>query len=408
MGFAPIARCRVCDSPELFEVLDLGVQPLANAFVGPTEPPPPRFPLVAVGCAECSVVQLSGTVDPRLMFDDYAYFSSYSSSMVATMRDLAQRTVTDERLEPRDLVLEVASNDGYLLRHYRDLGIRTLGVEPAANVAAVALDEGIDTRVEYFTARLAADLRREGVAPRVIHANNVIAHVPDVHDFVEGLRLLLHEDGIVIVETPYLVDLIDRVLFDTIYHEHVYYWPLAALVRVFAEYGLVLARCEHIDVHGGSLRAVWRHRRSDDHGLEATYLGEETARRLTSADSYAVFARDVAGSGRRLVENFEAVTSSGLSLAGYGAAAKATVLLNYAAVGESTLCFVVDRNPAKQGRLVPGTRIPIVSLDVLQQSRPDALAVFVWNIWTEVAAQLHWYVESGGRLLDPLAGRRDQ
>ena len=405
-GFRPIARCRVCEGSALFPVLDLGSQPLANAFVAPTDPPPPHFPLAALGCAGCGTVQLSGTVDPHLMFDNYLYFSSYSSSMVTAMAELARQTAARRDLRKGDLVVEVASNDGYLLRHYEEMGMRTLGVEPAANVAAVAIDEGIDTRVAYFTADYARELRSEGLAPKVIHANNVIAHVPAIHDFVEGLRVLLADDGVVVLETPSLVDLLDQLLFDTIYHEHVFYWSLGALAELFGRHGLVLEECEHVARHGGSLRATWRHRRGPgDEGSGSSPLLAESALRLTSPASYASFAADTARSGEALRTAFTSIRAAGRSLAGYGAAAKATVLLNYAGIGSDVLDFVVDLNPAKQGRVVPGVGVPIVSLEVLKERRPDVLAVFTWNIAAEVRAQLQWYATGGGELLDPLSLR---
>lgn len=402
-GFTPIEACRICGSGELFEVLDLGRQPLANALLPPESPPPATFPLMVVGCGDCAVVQLAGNIDPHALFDDYLYFSSFSSSMVDAMRRLAETTVARVGLGAGDLVVEIASNDGYLLRQYQALGVEVLGVEPAANVARVAEASGVPTRAEYFTASFARELRDEGLAPKVVHANNVVAHVPDVHDFVEGIRILLPEDGILVVETPYLLDLLDRCLFDTIYHEHVFYYPLGALARLFGMHGLTVVGCERIEVHGGSLRVTAAKTATSEAGAAAVdaFLAREAERDLTSALGFRRFSADVAARGADVRERLGSLRASGRSVGGYGAAAKATVLLNYAGIDAGTVKYVVDKNPAKVGLLVPGTGIPVVSLDHLREQPTDVLAVFVWNILGEIRSQLSWYVDGGGELVVP-------
>lgn len=404
-GFTPVEACRICGSDALFEVLDLGRQPLANALLHPGSPPPATFPLAVVGCGRCAVVQLAGNIDPRALFDDYLYFSSFSSSMVGAMRRLAEETVARLGLGAGDLVVDIASNDGYLLRRYRDLGVDVLGVEPAANVARAAEASGVPTRAEYFTALLARRLHEEGLAPKVVHANNVIAHVPDVHDFVEGIRILLPEDGILVVETPYLLDLLDRCLFDTIYHEHVFYYPLGALQRLFGMHGLSVVGCERIEVHGGSLRvtAVKTAAGSPVAAGAAveSFLAREAERDLTSPQGFRSFAGDVAARGAGVRERLASVRAGGRSLGGYGAAAKATVLLNYAGIDAGTVEYVVDKNPAKVGLVLPGAGIPVVSLEHLRERPTDVLAVFVWNILDEIRSQLSWYVEGGGELVVP-------
>ncbi|MGD0085446.1 MAG: class I SAM-dependent methyltransferase [Acidimicrobiales bacterium] len=405
--FKPISTCRICGSADLFPVVDLGRQPLANALLTPSSPPAPTFPLAAVGCPGCSVVQLSGTVDPRAMFDDYLYLSSYSTSMVSAMQRLASETARRLALGRDDLVVEVASNDGYLLRHYQQLGIRVLGIEPAANVAEVARAAGVETRVDYFTPKVATDLRSEGLRPRVIHANNVLAHVPDIHGFVEAMHILLADDGVAIIETPYVVDLIDQCWFETIYHEHVFYYSLTALARLFGEHGMVLQDYEHLEVHGGSLRLTVG---SDSRAVPATRitstLADEAARGLTSARAYARFAADVAASRGEIISQFHDVKGSGRSLAGYGAAAKATVLLNFAGIDASTIDYIADKNPAKQGRIIPGTGIEVVPVERIREDPPDVLAVLIWNLASEVREQLDWFTSAGGELIVPLENRR--
>jgi SAM-dependent methyltransferase len=405
-GFEPLRGCRICSSPDLFDILDLGRQPLANALVPPGAPPPASFPLAVVGCRVCGVMQLSGSVDPREMFDDYLYFSSFSASMVEAMGRLAAGVVARRQLGPSDLVVEIASNDGYLLGRYRDLGVRVLGIEPAANVARVARDAGVPTRAEYFTTGTASRLVAEGLVPNVIHANNVLAHVPDIHEFVEGLRILLPEDGVVIVETPYLLDLLDRALFDTIYHEHVFYYSLGALAELFGRHGMAIEDCEHLDVHGGSVRVTLAHDRAVAPSRRAAdALQREAGRDLRSPGSFSLFAERVAAARGEIVTTLGGVKADGRTLGGYGAAAKATVLLNFAGVDATTIEYVVDLNPAKNGLLIPGTGIPVVSLDRLRTEPTDVVAVLAWNLFEEIRPQLQWYVDAGGELIVPL--RRD-
>ena len=405
--FTTISACRICGSQGLFPVVDLGRQPLANSLLAPGGPPAPTYPLAVVGCPGCTVVQLSGTVDPRAMFDDYLYLSSYSTSMVEAMRRLAAETTRRYELGPDDLVVEVASNDGYLLRHYVELGVRALGIDPAANVADVAKAAGIETVVAYFTPEVATDLRSQGLRPRVMHANNVLAHVPDIHAFVEAIHLLLAEGGVAIIETPYLIDLIDAYTFETIYHEHVFYYSLGALQYLFGEHGLSIEDCEHLDVHGGS----WRLTARKDAGVKPREralkaLAEEASRPLRSASDYAPFVSEVLAERDEVVGQLRRIKGSGRSLAGYGAAAKATVLLNFTGIDHNTIDYVVDRNPAKQGRVIPGAGIPVVSPQHLGRHAPDVLAVLVWNLADEVRSQLQWFTEAGGELIVPLEERR--
>jgi len=352
-------------------------------------------------------MQLSGTVDPRKMFDEYLYFSSYSTSMLSAMQHLAAETVRTYRLGSDDLVVEVASNDGYLLRHYRDLGVRVLGVEPAANVAQLAQTAGIDTRVDYFTPEVASELLASGSRPRVVHANNVLAHVPDIHRFVEAMHILLAEDGVAIIETPYLLDLIDRGLFETIYHEHVFYYCLGALAELFGQHGMQLYDCEHLAVHGGSLRITVRNR-GDVPPTDRLVFARavEASRELTSPLTYKDFALEVSESRAEIVQQFGDIRRSERSLAGYGAAAKATVLLNFAGIDIRTVDYVVDKNPAKQGRIIPGTDIPVLPVKRVSEGPPDVLAILVSNLAAEVRSQMEWFTAAGGELIVPLEHRR--
>jgi hypothetical protein len=387
--------------------LDLGRQPLANNLTAPGRPEPATYPLSVIGCSGCGVMQLSGSVDPREMFDDYLYFSSYSTSMVGAMRVLAAETVDRFGLGPRDLVMEIASNDGYLLGRYHNLGVRVLGIEPAANVARVAQEAGIDTRVDYFTSELASEMRQAGWVPRVIHANNVLAHVPDIHNLVEGIGILLDDDGAAIIETPYLIDLLDKGLFETIYHEHVFYYSLGALQQLFTKHGMSIYDCEHLEVHGGSLRVTVR----KGFGIAPTpravkAFETEASRALQSESAFSGFVAEVSQERVEVAEQLHRIRASGKSLAGYGAAAKATVLLNFARIDARTIDYVVDKNPSKQGRTIPGTGIAVAPVERLQEDPPDVVAVLVWNLADEVRSQLQWYTEAGGELIVPLEERR--
>ena len=260
MTFDIVEGCRSCGSSDLAPVLDLGVQPLANAYREPDDvSPEARYPLALFRCRACSLVQLTGTIPPKLLFDTYHYFSSYSSTMVDSMRVLARRLTTERGLTEDDLVVEIASNDGYLLKHYMELGIPVLGVEPAQNVAAVAKDSGVPTLTEYFTQSLGSELAGSGRAASVIHANNVMAHVPEINDFVAGISAALRPDGVAVVESPYVVRFVDDREFDTIYHEHVFYYSLTAVSSLVQRHGLTVADVEQIPVHGGSLRLFIQH-----------------------------------------------------------------------------------------------------------------------------------------------------
>ena len=405
--FNLIIACRLCGSRGL--ISGPGSWQAASGqradAAGPTGPA--RLPLGRGRVRQLQLVQLSGSVDPHVMFDDYLYFSSYSVSMLSAMRLLAVATVERFQVGPDELVMEIASNDGYLLGHYRDLGVRVLGIEPAANVAQVAQEAGIETRVDYFTAELASALRSSGYRPRVIHANNVLAHVPDIHDLVEGISILLDDDGAAIIETPYLLDLLDRGLFETIYHEHVFYHSLGALQRLFADHHLAILDCEHLEVHGGSLRlTVCKGDAVRPTARAAQALSAEALRDLKSTAAYTPFVSEVSQARGELVEQFAQIKAAGRSLVGYGAAAKATVLLNFAGIDDRTIDYVVDRNPAKQGRIIPGTAIHVAPVERLNDEHPDVVAVLVWNLADEVRSQLQWYTEAGGCLIVPLEERR--
>jgi hypothetical protein len=362
---------------------------------------PDRFPLVVVRCTECSLVQITETVAPEILFRDYAYFSSFSDSFVDHAARFAERMVRERELKTNDLVVEVASNDGYLLKHFADRKVRVLGVEPARNVAEAARRVGVPTIDEFFNEALAHTVVAEHGHASLAVANNVLAHVADLHGVVAGLAAVVGEVGTVVVETPYLLEMIDRREFDTIYHEHLCYYSLTALVRLFDEHGLTVVEIEQLPVHGGSLRLF-----AKTHGASAASVNETLAHEeswgIRSDERYDRFAADVEGIRQELTRILSEVRRDGRRVAGYGAAAKAAIMLNVCGLDINDIDYVVDRNPVKQGRLMPGTSIPIVAPEVLASDPPDFLMIFVWNIYGEVAEQQVGYVAAGGRFIVPI------
>lgn len=398
-----IAGCRACGAPELVPVLDLGRLPLANGLLPPQDldRPEPRFPLVVVRCPVCTLVQITETVAPEVLFREYLYFSSYSETMLQHARALVATVLARYPLGPRSLVVEVGSNDGYLLQFYRQAGVPVLGIDPAANIARVAEARGIPTLCAFFGADLAAALAAQGQRATVLHAHNVLAHVADLPGFVAGMRRLLADDGLAIIEVPYLGDLLDRGAFDTIYHEHLCYFSLTALDRLFGRHDLVIVDVERVPVHGGSLR-LWLRPTPAAPGPAVRALLQAEADWVADPAVYQAFGARVQAVVARLRAVLGELRSQGARLAAYGAAAKGTVLLNVAGLGPAFLEYVVDRNPAKQGRYVPGVRLPVGPPAWLDERPPDYLLILPWNIAAEVMAQQAAYAARGGRFILPL------
>ena len=408
--FTTATICRACASSALTPVLSLGYSPLANALVRPAarEQPESRYPLEVLRCSTCSLVQLSISVAPELLFRDYVYLSSVSDAFVAHARAIVERVVRRRRWDNGSLAVEIASNDGYLLQHYRACGIKVLGIEPAHNIARIAREQrDIDTIEEFFSHDLATRLAAKDRHADVIHGNNVLAHVPDFNGILAGIGLLLKDDGEAIIEVPSLRDMIDRVEFDTIYHEHLFYFSLTALSRAFARAGLMIADVEHLNVHGGSLRVFARRSDGqctpDPEGTErvTAMLEAERAWGVDMPERYARFQSDVAGLKHKLVALVRGLKRQGRSIAAYGAAAKGTTLLNYCGLGASEVDYVVDRSLVKQGLLTPGTQLAIHPPAKLVQTMPDYVLMLVWNFADEVMAQQAEYQRRGGRFIVP-------
>jgi SAM-dependent methyltransferase len=400
-----IGACRSCGRTSLAIFLALGETPLANALLRAEDlaRPEPRFPLDVAFCADCSLVQILETVPPEVMFSEYLYLSSFSTTMVEHARALAERTIANERLGAESLVVEAASNDGYLLQWYAQKGIGALGVEPAKNIAAIAREKGIETECAFFGLAVARALAERGRQADVVHAHNVLAHVPEVNDFVAGLGAVLKPGGLGIIEAPYVVDLVDHVEFDTIYHEHLSYFSLTALSALFERHGLFIADVAHVPIHGGTLQINVRHA---GHGAPspavAAMRASERTRGVDTFAFYADFGRRVDRLRMDLVSTLTSIKGQGHSLAAYGASAKGSTLLNAFGIGRDVLDFAVDRSSVKQGRYMPGVHLPIVGPEVLTREPPDYLLLLTWNFADEILAQQDAYRRAGGKFIIPV------
>ena len=400
----PAGRCRLCDAPLEQTLVDLGLSPLANSYVRAERAgiPDNFYPLHARVCGNCFLVQVDDVVPAGEIFNsEYAYFSSFSESWLDHCRRFASAAVSRFRLGPQSLVVEIASNDGYLLQYFAEAGVRVLGVEPAANVAAAAEAKGVKTRVAFFSEELAKKLRAEGEAPDLICSANVLAHVPDIADFARGVAALLTGEAVYTVEFPHLFNMIELVQFDTIYHEHYSYLSLTAVENLFARTGLRVFDVEEIPTHGGSLRvyACLKDATRPETPAVAALRTKERAAKLDRLDGYEGYDARVKKVREGLLDYLAQAKKEGRKVAAYGAAAKGNTLLNYCGVGAADIAYVVDRNPAKQGTLLPGSRIPVRPVEALHEDQPDDILILPWNIKDEVVSQLADLKKQGVRFL---------
>jgi 2-polyprenyl-3-methyl-5-hydroxy-6-metoxy-1,4-benzoquinol methylase len=399
--------CRACQSNRVEPVFDLGSTPLANRLLQENElaQSEPRYPLKLAFCPDCTLVQITETVPPEILFRDYVYFSSFSDTMLAHARALAQVTIRQRGLTGESLVVEAASNDGYLLKHYAAAGVSVLGIEPARNIAAAATANGIRTECEFFGRESATRLRQSGIQADVFHANNVLAHVADLRGFVTGMATVLKPMGVAIIETPYVKDMLDNLEFDTVYHEHLCYYSLTALDRLFTSHGLTIIDVERLAIHGGSLR-ITAQLTATGNSLPsprvAQLLADERRWALQTLAPYRQFASQVQTLKRDLRTLLDRLKSEGQRIALYGASAKGATLLNYFGLRRETFDFLVDRSTVKQGRFTPGTHFRIDPPERLVDDMPHYCLLLTWNFADEILAQQQEYIRRGGRFILPL------
>ena len=398
-------KCRSCGSADAALILDLGLQPLANNLLTPADlaKPEPKFPLRLAVCKSCWLLQITDLVPPTKLFSEYLYFSSFSDLMLRHAREAAERYLKEFGLNAQSHVVEVASNDGYLLQNFVQAKVPCLGIEPALNIARVAREKGINTIAEFFNKRLARELAMQQRQADLILGNNVFAHAPDTNDFVAALKMMLKPSGRIALEFPYGVEFIEHTEFDTIYHEHVFYFTLTPLKPLFERHGLQIFRVERLPIHGGSLRLFASH--AGAHTVEpsvAMLLAEEKRKGVDSLAGYEGFANDVQAIKRDLCALLAKLKSEGKRIGAYGASAKGSTLLNFFGVGTETLEFVADRSTYKQGRLTPGTHIPIVAPEELLKRKPDYTLLLTWNFADEILEQQQAYRDAGGKFIVPI------
>ena len=399
----PDFQCRSCEASNGELILDYGEQPLANNLLRPEdlEKSEPRFPLRLAVCTECWLLQLTDLIPPVQLFSEYVYFSSYSDVWVKHAADCARRYCEEFALGTDSFVVEIASNDGYLLCNFAEAGIPHLGIEPAENVAAVAREKGVQTRVDFFSEKLAKEVAMER-QPDLIIAYNVFAHAPDINDFVAGLKRLLAPEGRAILEFPYAAEMITNCEFDTIYHEHVFYFTLCSLQPIFDRHALRITSVERTPLHGGSLRLFVRQENHEADETVAALLVEEKNLGVMSASFYHGFSDKAERIREVLRKRITALRVEGKTIAAYGAAAKGAILLNYCDLDAEQIAFAVDRSPHKQGRLMPGVHVPIVPSDELVARAPDVTLLLAWNFMDEILAQQTDYRDAGGKFLIPI------
>jgi SAM-dependent methyltransferase len=403
--YSDTSQCRACGNPNRIEVLAFGRMPLSDGLISEADLDKceSRFPLTVLFCPACSLVQLRETVDPEILFgSDYPYFSSFSDAWLRHCRENALELIESRQLGPSSLVIEIASNDGYLLRNYVERGIPALGIDPAPGPAAAAREAGIEVRETFFSRTLAERLSADGLRADVVHANNVLAHVADLSGIVDGIRTVLKDDGVAVIEAPYVRDLIDHCEFDTIYHEHLCYFSVTAVCRLFSKHGLKLVDVRRLPTHGGSLRMYVQRSGTPSAAVE-TLLAEERALGLDRAEYYKDFATRVRVVQKSLSELLGSLKAEGKRIAGYAAAAKGTILLNSAGLDARFLDYVVDRNGHKHGKYMPGVRVPIYdTAKLLEPPIPDYLLILAWNLKDEIMRQQQEYRNRGGKFIVPI------
>ncbi|MFC5528936.1 methyltransferase domain-containing protein [Cohnella yongneupensis] len=399
--------CRVCGNELSYTFVDLGLSPLANSYVSSSklQQMEPMYPLRTFVCEHCFLVQVEEFESPQHIFEDYAYFSSFSDSWLEHCSNYATKVTRQFKLSSESNVIEIASNDGYLLQYFQRQHISVVGIEPAVNVAKEAEKKGIPTIVDFFGPALAQKLVSDGVRADLLIGNNVLAHVPELNDFVKGMKMLLCESGVITMEFPHLMKLIQQCQFDTIYHEHYSYFSFTTVYQLFEKHGLQLFDVEELVTHGGSLRIYAKHIDNPEHPITenvGSLLREEETFGIKSMEMYQKYKEEVKKLRRQLVRFLVDLKDSGKTIAGYGAPAKGNTLLNYCGLDKDFLDYTVDRSPHKQNMFLPGSRIPIYSPDYLKETRPDYVLILPWNLKYEIIEQTEYIREWGGKWIVPI------
>ena len=407
LQMASNATCRSCGTPLKHTFVDLGMSPLCESYLSLDQinKMEPFYPLHVQVCDQCFLVQLESYVSPEHIFTEYAYFSSYADTWLQHAKSYTDLMVERFGFDKQSHVVEVASNDGYLLQYFVEKNIPCLGIEPAANVAEVAVEKGVPTLVEFFGVECATKLAKEGKQADLLLGNNVLAQVPDLNDFVAGMKILLKPKGVITVEFPHLMCLMAENQFDTIYHEHFSYFSFITAEKIFAAHGLTLFDVEELPTHGGSLRIYGRHQEDDSKPISDRAIAlrdRELAAGFTNTECYANFAEQVKETKRKLLDFLITAKREGKTVVGYGAPGKGNTLLNYCGIRTDFLDYTVDRNPYKQGKFLPGTHIPIYHPDKIAETKPDYVLILPWNFKDEIMSQMSSISDWGGKFVVPI------